>query len=104
MHTVLLTRASIKSNARYWDNRELVPKRAFTLGLGTLYQAEQTLLLVSSEAKAKILAATLEGPIGPEVPATRLRTMDNVIVIADREASGQLSSATQEKGQRIGFP
>jgi len=85
-----LTPESVKSNTRYWGKEELVPKRAFTLGLGTLKSAKKTLLLVSSAKKSKILAETLEGSITTEVPATMLRLMDDVTIIADKAAARDL--------------
>lgn len=85
-----LTPESIKSNTRYWGKAELVPPQAFTLGLGTLKTARKTILLVSSAKKAGILAETLKGPITPQVPATMLRTLENVTVIADKDAASRL--------------
>lgn len=94
IHHVTLSKKTIESNARYWGNADLVPRKAFTLGLGTLSQASQTILLVSSGTKARILVDFLEGPVGPGIPATALRQMRNVTVVADREASELLSPAT----------
>jgi glucosamine-6-phosphate deaminase len=91
-----LTAESIESNARYWGGADLVPCcQALTLGLGTLSGARQTVLLVSGTAKADILAETLYGPIGVDVPATLLRQIDNVTVIADVEAASRLNGQPQ---------
>jgi glucosamine-6-phosphate deaminase len=83
---VELSEESIKSNAAYWGDKGQVPRRAFTLGLGTLASSKHTLLLVSGAHKAGILAATLEGPQSPQVPATCLKSFRDVTVIADRSA------------------
>ena len=83
---VELSEESIKSNSAYWGARIQVPRRAFTLGLGTLSASNQTLLLVSGAHKARILHATLEGPLSHEVPATCLRGFRDVTVLADRSA------------------
>jgi len=93
-HAVELSPASITSNARYWGSPDLVPRKAFTLGLGTLREAEKTILLVSSRSKASILAAVLEEPVGPDMPASILRLMEHVTVMADREAIACLSYKT----------
>jgi glucosamine-6-phosphate deaminase len=85
---VELSEESIKSNAAYWGDKDQVPRRAFTLGLGTLASSKHTLLLVSGAHKAEILAATLEGPQSPQVPATCLKSFRDVTVIADRSALG----------------
>jgi glucosamine-6-phosphate deaminase len=91
---VPLTPASIKSNAVYWGGESEVPRRAFTLGLGTLARAKASLLLVSGAHKRQILARVLEEEPSPDVPATCLRGMRNVTVIADRAALGRRRSAT----------
>jgi glucosamine-6-phosphate deaminase len=83
---VELSEESIKINAAYWGDEAQVPRRAFTLGLGTLASSYHTLLLVSGAHKAGILTATLEGPRSPQVPATCLRSFRDVTVIADRSA------------------
>ena len=83
---VELSAESVRSNACYWGDASVVPRQAYTLGLKVLSQARRTLLLVGGSAKADILAAVLEGPITPRVPATFLRLLDGVTVIADRAA------------------
>jgi glucosamine-6-phosphate deaminase len=87
---VELSADSIKSNAAYWGDEALVPRRAFTLGLGTLAASRHTLLLVSGPRKASILATTLLGPQTPEVPATCLASFRDATVIADRSAIGAM--------------
>jgi glucosamine-6-phosphate deaminase len=86
---VALAPESIVSNAAYWGSEAAVPRQAFTLGLGTLHEARQCLLIVSGTAKAQILARALEGPIGPAVPASLLRYHADAAVIADRAALGK---------------
>lgn len=85
---VTLTEASIASNARYWGGRDHVPRTAMTAGMRVLLEARQTLLLVSGAHKRDILHRTIEGPIGPANPASFLRTISGVSVIADRDAWG----------------
>lgn len=85
-----LSPESLVSNGRYWGGAENVPPTAYTLGLGTLSEARQTLLLVSGEAKAGILRQVVHGPIGPEVPATVLRQVERVTVLADQAAAACL--------------
>jgi len=85
-----LSADSIKSNAAYWGDEALVPRRAFTLGLGTLATSRHTLLLVSGPHKASILATALIGPQTPEVPATCLASFRDATVIADRSAIGAM--------------
>ena len=91
-----LTEESVSSNATYWGSRNAVPRRAMTLGMSTLGSAGHVILLVSGPRKRKILRRTLHGPIGPDVPATMLRTRDRVTVMVDRAALG-VGTATTDK-------
>jgi len=61
-----------------------------TLGLAALLAAEELWLLVTGTHKAEILARTMNGDIGPDVPATFLRTHHNVTVFADEDAASLL--------------
>ena len=90
---VELTPESIVSNAAYWGSEAAVPRQAFTLGLGTLHEARQCLLIVSGAAKAQILARALEGPVNPDIPASLLRRHSGATVVADRAARKLLQTA-----------
>ncbi len=61
-----------------------------TLGIDTLLASDQVWLLVTGAHKAEILARTMTDDIGPDVPATFLRTHNNVTAFADEEAAGLL--------------
>lgn len=87
-HVVTLDEKTRQQNAALWDGIENMPRQAITLGLGTLSKARQTILMVSSESKAEILQRVLNGPITPDVPATYLRTIPNVTILADKLALG----------------
>ena len=83
---IALTPESIRSNAAYWGSEDAVPREGLTLGLATLHEARRLVLLVGGERKRSILARVLAGAVGPDVPATILRTHRDGIVIADRAA------------------
>ncbi|MGE5226709.1 MAG: glucosamine-6-phosphate deaminase [Planctomycetaceae bacterium] len=84
---VTLTDATIRANARYWGKIADVPSRAVTIGLGPLLSARAILLVVSGAAKHAIVRAALEGPVGPEVPASFLRESGaEVTVVVDHAA------------------
>lgn len=81
-----LAEESVAANARYWGGRDRVPHRAVTAGMGVILGARETILVVTGERKGPALRATLEGAIGPSVPASYLRTIAGVRVYADRAA------------------
>lgn len=83
-----LTPETIAANASYWGSADRVPARAITLGLRAFRRAAQTLLLVSGEAKNEALHRALRDPVSEAFPATYIRTLPNVTVMADYAALG----------------
>jgi glucosamine-6-phosphate deaminase len=83
---VPLAAASLASNARYWPGLD-VPTAALTAGMSTILAARFVLLVVRGTGKHEILRAMLDGPIGPDVPASYLREHPNAIVLADEAAA-----------------
>ena len=83
-----LTSASITSNGVYWGGTDQVPRRALTTGMKVLLGARQTLLVVSGVHKRDILSRTVSGSVTPDVPASLLQAVPNVVVFADLAAWG----------------
>lgn len=90
-HLATLPPAAIQSNAVYrGGDVGAVPPQAYTLGLKTLLQARQILVLANEARKAGIAVQTLNGPITTAIPATCLRTRPNVTMILDAAAAMHL--------------
>jgi glucosamine-6-phosphate deaminase len=88
-HVVELSPVTIEANAHYWGDAADVPTRAVTMGMGQLLSARTIVLVVSGASKRSIVHRALEGPIGPDVPASFLRKTDaDVTVVVDRAAWG----------------
>lgn len=88
---VPLTPGSIEQAAGYWPEEDPVPPLAITMGIGTLLEARQLVLLVTGDAKAEMLQQALQGPLTSDVPASWLqRAGEKLTVIADREAASRL--------------
>lgn len=87
--TVELSPMTIAANAGYWGTEADVPTRAVTMGMRHLLAARTVVLLVTGERKRSIAHRALEGPIGPEIPASFLReATGEVTVVVDRAAWG----------------
>jgi len=67
-----------------------VPARALTMGVGTILEAREVLLVATGAAKAAILARATEGPITARISATALQLHPNCKVIVDEAAAGAL--------------
>ncbi len=70
---------------------ENVPRRAITMGVGTILNAWKIFILAFGENKAQIVARTVEGEQSPSVPATYLQRHRNVEVLLDQAASSGLT-------------
>ena len=70
--------------------REEVPRRAITMGIKSIMQARQILVVVSGESKADIVKAAFTGPVVPEVPASILQMHPDVVLVGDKAALSKL--------------
>lgn len=89
-HIVELDELTRQANARYFPSVEDVPTHAVTMGIGTILQAKQILLMAKGADKAEIVAKALKGPITTQCPASLLQTHANVVVVVDQAAGGLL--------------
>ncbi len=85
-----LAKQTIDDNARFFDRAEDVPIYAITMGVGTILESDQLLLLANGENKAWAVAAAVEGPVTGMVTASALQMHPNSLVFADDAAAGQL--------------
>src|SRR5215216_6279218 len=70
---ITLTAESRSQASAYWGGSLTVPDRAMTMGVATLLESKQIVLLVTGEAKADMLRRSLQEPMSAEVPASWLR-------------------------------
>ena len=70
---------------------ENVPRKAITMGIGTIRKAKRVILLAWGINKAQVIKQTIEGEISSNVPATYLQAHDNTTFILDTEASSELT-------------
>ncbi len=77
--------------AMFGGDADRVPTRALTMGVGTILEARELILLASGRAKAAILARAVEGPITAMVSASALQLHPNCKVVVDEEAAADLT-------------
>ena len=88
---VELTDETRKDNARFFNNLEEVPTAAITMGLGTIMECKEIVLLASGEGKREAMRLLLDGRVSEDFPASLLHNHSNVIVIADEAALAGLN-------------
>ena len=85
-----LTPVTVAQNSPMFDPPESMPKRAITMGVGTILEADQIIMLVTGKEKAGILAKAVEGPISSMISATALQLHPKCTVIIDEDAATNL--------------
>ena len=87
-----LTPVTRRQNAAMFeDDASRVPARALTMGVGTILDARELLLLATGAAKAAILARAVEGPITAMISASALQLHPNCKIVVDEAAAGALT-------------
>jgi glucosamine-6-phosphate deaminase len=85
-----LTPTTIKQNAPLFGGEAKVPRRAITMGVGTIIEARRCLLLATGDSKAAMVAKAVEGPITSMVTASALQLHPRCTVVVDEEAALEL--------------
>jgi len=90
-----LTSETKAANARFFGgDMQKVPSKAFTVGIGTVMDAREVLILVSGRQKARSLQASVEGPVSQWCPLSCLQLHQQAIIVCDDEAADELKYGT----------
>ncbi|MBO1077034.1 glucosamine-6-phosphate deaminase [Roseomonas marmotae] len=87
-------------NQRFFPAGEAVPERAITMGIATILEAREILLVVTGAAKAPTLGRALLQPPAEDCPASALQTHGAVTVLCDEAAAVALPAEMRERGMR----
>ncbi|MBI2297695.1 MAG: glucosamine-6-phosphate deaminase [Armatimonadetes bacterium] len=87
-----LSETTLEQNAELFGGVANVPRRAITMGVGTILDSRRCLLLVTGEDKAWVLAKAVEGPVTSMISATALQLHPECRVIVDEEAAQLLEN------------
>ena len=68
-----------------------VPRKAITMGLGTILKAKRIILMAWGEEKATVIKDIVEGEENSATPATCLQKYPNIEVVVDEGASQELT-------------
>jgi glucosamine-6-phosphate deaminase len=88
-----LTATTREQNAAFFGGVDQVPRRAITMGVGTILDARRCLLLATGAEKAGIVAKAVEGPITSMISATALQLHPRCTVVVDEAAAAELQGA-----------
>lgn len=92
-----LTERTVNDNARFFDSMDEVPRYAITMGIGTIMEARELLILASGESKADAVKAAVEGPITAMCPASICQMHRRAYFIIDEAARSKLAHVPIEE-------
>ena len=82
-------------NGRFFGNDpEKVPAQALSVGVGTVTDSKEVLILINGHNKARALAASVEGGVSQKWTCSALQMHPNAIIACDEAACGELTVDT----------
>ncbi len=82
-------------NSRFFGNDpEKVPSQALSVGVGTVFDSKEVLILINGHNKARALAATVEGSVSQKWTCSALQMHNGAIIACDEAACGELTVDT----------
>ena len=88
---ITLDRVTRRDAASDFFDEQNVPRRAITMGVGTILEARRIYLLAFGEGKAPIIAKAVEQPVSPHVTASFLQEHPHARIVLDEAAAEQLT-------------
>lgn len=90
-----LTRDTVIANARFFNNQiHEVPRHALTVGVATVMDAKEVLIIATGHNKARALQQGVEGSVNQMWTITALQLHQRSIVVCDEDATIELKVGT----------
>ena len=94
---VNLTKDTITANSRFFGNdTSLVPTRALTMGLSTILNAKEIVIMATGPKKSQALYHAFEDKQSTTWPVTAFQKHPRTFIIADKAAAAELSQTTKQ--------
>ena len=91
----ILSQDTIAANARFFDgDMAQVPVKALSMGIGTVMDSREVLIVAFGRQKAQALKAAVEGPLSHWCPLSCLQMHPRAIIVCDEEAAEELKYST----------
>ena len=88
-----LTQQTCHDNARFFGNENDVPRHVITMGIGTIMEAREVLMLAFGTNKAQAIVDAVEGPVSAMNPASILQMHPVTKVCLDESAASFLQKS-----------
>jgi glucosamine-6-phosphate deaminase len=71
----------------------MVPKQAYSMGIGNIMQSRRIVMVATGKNKAQAIRDAFCGPVTPKVPASILQLHPDFTLIADEDALSLVGDA-----------
>ena len=90
-HVQQLTQNTIEVNSRFFEKKEDVPQKALTIGLKTIFNAKEVIVLALGRKKAEAVYQSTRMAVSENCPASLMQNHTKSIFVIDEEAGSKLS-------------
>ncbi|WP_428897394.1 glucosamine-6-phosphate deaminase [Parelusimicrobium proximum] len=91
---VPLTENTIEANARFFDSIDDVPKSALTMGIATILESKEIVIMAKGTNKAEALRYAIEEEENAKWVISCFRSHPKTVIVADEDAASKLSEKT----------
>ena len=90
-----LTYDTIMANSRFFDNdMNKVPKQALTVGVGTVMDSDEVVVIVNGYSKARALKQVVEDGVNHMWTVSMLQMHKHCVIVCDENATMELRVGT----------
>ena len=89
-HVITLDEQTRLDNARFFNTLDEVPKRAITMGISSIMQAKEIIIIATGAQKAEAIKKMIKGPVDVSLPASILQLHPKVHVFLDQQSAKEL--------------
>jgi len=89
-HVEVLDQSTIDANSRFFASKDMVPKQAFTQGMGNIMRARKLLMIVSGNKDDAMKKVLIDEMIDPMCPATYLRMHRDATIIIEKALADRI--------------
>jgi glucosamine-6-phosphate deaminase len=102
-HVVTLDMACRKQQVGegWFPSIDACPTQAISMTIHAILQSQKIICSVPDHRKAEAVAASIDGPVTPDVPASILRQHHDVTLVLDEASASQLSPSTLQRSDRV---
>lgn len=98
-----LCQETIDSNSRFFNDYNIIPTQALTVGIKTIMDAREIIMMASGRNKALAIKNIIEEPISSQWTASKLQEHPKCMILCDQAATDELKVKTVRYFKNLEF-